>query len=418
MKCSITNFIFINLLVIGMGGYLYMVWSRRWTTPQRQDMPTTSPYDREIYLYNRGYHMHLSNETLFRSKHSLPRPKIPSSNPHKVALDSTEFRCLSNDSEEDCSKKTAKFKELMLIHLSNSFEEESNVLKHSNNTYNVHYEGIREDFRAKSAKQVLCELLNTKFKTLKKSDINEDETLRNSMPKREFFENKYFNSCVMVTNAGALRHSDLGRFIDSHEVVLRFNHAPTRHFNHDVGSKTTVRVLNSQVVTRPEFKFLTSPLYKNLTLVVWDPSNYSASLEEWLKRPEHNFIPNLMAYRKQEARPRIFMVNPLTVWDVWDFLQRNSPKRLRKNPPSSGFLGLRLLLPHCSFVDVVEYVPSTRASKRCHYFDPKENPACTFGAWHPLAAEKLLTYHFNDATDDDVFQKGFVRVSGFRNLKC
>lgn len=35
--------------------------------------------------------------------------------------------------------------------------------------------------------------------------------------------------------------------IDLHDIVLRFNHAPTKGHENDVGSKTTIRVVNSQV---------------------------------------------------------------------------------------------------------------------------------------------------------------------------
>lgn len=36
-------------------------------------------------------------------------------------------------------------------------------------------------------------------------------------------------------------------FIDLHNIVMRFNDAPTAGFEEDVGSKTTIRVINSQV---------------------------------------------------------------------------------------------------------------------------------------------------------------------------
>lgn len=229
MRCSaVTNAIFLNLIIFGMGSYIYMVWTQYWVTPQRHDTSTTSTYDRQIYLYNRGYLPDEANKTelalLSRSKHELranvtyiknSRPRIPSSNTHQFQLDTEKYQCLRNDSQTNCSIKTTEFKEKLLTELSNTFEDESNILKSGNlnNTYNVHYVGPRENFRDKTPKQVLCELLNTKLQTLKRADIDVSESIKSSMPKREFFENKYFNSCAVIASSGALKHSNLGSFI-------------------------------------------------------------------------------------------------------------------------------------------------------------------------------------------------------------
>lgn len=110
-------------------------------------------------------------------------------------------------------------------------------------------------------------------------------------------------------------------------------------FEEDVGSKTTMRVLNSQVVSKPQFQFLDSNLYKNVTLLVWDPSNYTATLSEWLKRPEHDLFSTYIDYKRLFPKSKFFILNPQSLWRLWDFLQSNSPGRLRRNPPSSGFLG-------------------------------------------------------------------------------
>ena len=53
-----------------------------------------------------------------------------------------------------------------------------------------------------------------------------------------------------------------------------------------------------------------------------------------------------------------------SLWSMWDWLQSVTAWPLLPTPPSSGFLGLVLLLHHCSSVHVFEYIPSMRLTKR------------------------------------------------------
>lgn len=62
--------------------------------------------------------------------------------------------------------------------------------------------------------------------------------------------------------------------------MVRFNNAPTNDFELDVGEKTSLRILNSQILSKPEFHFMNSSLYHNVTLLVWDPCKYNATLDE------------------------------------------------------------------------------------------------------------------------------------------
>lgn len=224
---TLINIVFINLAVIGIVGYFYMIWMQYWAAPPQPDMTTISIYDQSIYLYNRGYLVNRSEEILKRSKHHATnsanaiRPRFPSGNPHKVLPDTREFLCRSNDTEESCSNKTLNFKQIILTHLSNSLHDEGNSLKQGNNTYNVHYAGSRENYKSKLPKQLLCELLNIKFKTIKKADVDSLNHLRSAMPKREFFENKFYNSCVVVASSGALKHSKLGPFIGYLQYIFK-----------------------------------------------------------------------------------------------------------------------------------------------------------------------------------------------------
>lgn len=108
--------------------------------------------------------------------------------------------------------------------------------------------------------------------------------------------------------------------------------------------------------------------------------------------------------------------------------------------------GVALLLPYCSYVDIVEYMPSTRLTSRCHYYDTEVSAhfanfailelklsmsritrflfvsqmdsACTFGAWHPLAAEKLMTYDMNSADEFTTFQNGIIRIRKPKSNGC
>ncbi|KAK3260058.1 hypothetical protein CYMTET_30970, partial [Cymbomonas tetramitiformis] len=53
-----------------------------------------------------------------------------------------------------------------------------------------------------------------------------------------------FRTCALVGNAGHITKRDYGMYIDSHELVVRFNVLPTIGFEQFVGRKTSLRVVN------------------------------------------------------------------------------------------------------------------------------------------------------------------------------
>lgn len=427
---AVSIWVFINLLFFGMCGYMYLLWSQYWIYTQTEDSTTAYNYDQQIYYYNRGYPPSYFNDTpkfntsdrRKRAQHTTKenpitiiknsKPRFPNLQESEFQMDTKKFRCLQNESTSECHKKTFEYKTQLLKELRRvSLMDESNMLKHKN-PYNVHYNGTKGVDT--NVKDMLCALQSINLKTITRNEYPfSNETFKEFFPKKGPFENKTFKSCAIVASAGSLRDSSLGQRIDSHEVVLRFNHAPTEKYEVDVGGKTNFRILNSQVVSKPKFNFLQSKMYRNITILVWDPNRFMESLDDWFKKPDFNLFPNYFEHRRSYRKTKTYVLNPNSLWDLWVFLQKYSINQLPKNPPSSGFLGLAVLLHHCDYVDMFEYIPSVRVTKICHYFDEEDNPACTFGAWHPLASEKLFAYSLNIASDNAVFQTGYIRIPGF-----
>ncbi|NWX25370.1 SIAT1 sialyltransferase, partial [Notiomystis cincta] len=287
------------------------------------------------------------------------------------------------------------------------------------NKYNVTYSGKRN---AKlSPEKLLCQLRDRVNVTM----VQRSDGPFGASEWQQYLPGKSLSEavgllgrCAVVSSAGSLKSSRLGQEIDSHDAVLRFNGAPVRGFQDDVGQKTTVRLVNSQLVTVEEQQFLREPLYNTGILIVWDPAPYHAEIHEWYRKPDYNFFESYKAYRRTHPEQPFYILNPKMQWQLWDILQENSLEDIQPNPPSSGMLGIVLMMTLCDQVDVYEFLPSKRQTDICHYYQKFHDHACTMGAYHPLLFEKNLVKHMNQGTDEDIYTHGKVTLPGFRNVRC
>ena len=74
-------------------------------------------------------------------------------------------------------------------------------------------------------------------------------------------------------------------------------------------------------------------------------------------------------------------------WELWDIIQEISSELIQPNPPSSGMLGIAIMMSLCDQVDIYEFLPSKRKTDVCYYYQRYFDSACTMGACHPLPFE-------------------------------
>ncbi|XP_041723637.1 beta-galactoside alpha-2,6-sialyltransferase 2-like [Coregonus clupeaformis] len=294
----------------------------------------------------------------------------------------------------------------------------------SANKHHVAYKGGRR--AAQSSRELLCELKDqARLRTLDGSEQPFSSLGWAHLVPRLALEQLYrqggqrgFRSCAVVTSAGAILHSGLGKEIDSHDAVLRFNAAPTEGYVRDVGNKTTIRIINSQILADPKHRFNTSSLYKKVTLVAWDPAPYAVNLHKWYASPDYNLFSPYMEHRRLHPTQPFYVLHPKYVWQLWDVIQGNTQETIQPNPPSSGFIGILLMMALCDEVHVYEYIPSLRQTDLCHYHERYYDAACTLGAYHPLLYEKSLVQRINTGPERDLKRKGRVTLPGFSTVNC
>ncbi|XP_034417125.1 beta-galactoside alpha-2,6-sialyltransferase 2 [Cyclopterus lumpus] len=294
----------------------------------------------------------------------------------------------------------------------------------SANKHHVSYTGHRRSSR--SAKELLCQMkAQARLRTVDGSEqpFSSLGWARLVPPRplehlRGRQDQSSFQTCAVVTSAGAILRSGLGKEIDTHDAVLRFNAAPTEGYERDVGNKTTIRIINSQILANPKHRFNTSSIYKNVTLVAWDPAPYNVDLHKWYASPDYNLFGPYIEHRKLHPGQPFYILHPSYVWRLWDVIQGNTQENIQPNPPSSGFIGILLMMALCEQVHVYEYIPSMRQTDLCHYHERYYDAACTLGAYHPLLYEKSLVQRINTGPESDLRKKGRVTLPGLGTLNC
>jgi len=408
---------FLCLLTGGTVSYVYIMWTNYWTRVRTMDSSHVARQERTGGELRRNV---LHRQRRPPGAPEEPRPRLHQPAPlHQVTrADPAVVWSLPQDK---LAAHLTLYREQIVAQLRSTVRETGQQVAGANfpNTYNVSYRGTMrnkmEVRNSRSPRQLLCDAAkHVRLETFKRGNhLFQKLQLDRFFPDVNFLEDKVYNSCAVVSSAGSLKDSGLGPFIDSHDLVIRFNNAPTEGYSKDVGNRTSVRVVNSQVVAKPQFKFLESRLFSESAVLVWDPSGYNASLPSWYNRPDWPFFEQFFSKRLMAPEDSLFLLQPSSLWAAWNWLQSVTAWPLLPTPPSSGFLGVLVALQKCRVAHVFEYIPSMRLTKRCHYYDSHENLGCTLGDWHPLSAEKLIAMGLHTGTDLQMLGEGYITIPGF-----
>lgn len=192
--------------------------------------------------------------------------------------------------------------------------------------------------------------------------------------------------CVVVGNGGIIKKTSLGKTIDDHDVVIRLNDAPTKGYEVDVGSRTTLRM------AYPESSFQTSRLYDDhwlYVMIVFKPSDL-----EWITdvaagkkvRPSLHFWKSVArSVPKPADEFRIF--NPLIIRETATLIGFTIGNgRMNKNVPTTGSFAIAMATRLCDEVSVVGF--GYTEDKPLHYYDALQMKVVKKSWTHNIDQEK------------------------------
>ncbi|XP_077163022.1 CMP-N-acetylneuraminate-beta-galactosamide-alpha-2,3-sialyltransferase 4 isoform X2 [Paroedura picta] len=178
--------------------------------------------------------------------------------------------------------------------------------------------------------------------------------------------------CAVVGNGHRLRNSSMGDTINKYDVVIRLNNAPVHGYEHDVGSKTTMRLFY------PESAHFNPKTENNpntlLVLVAFKPMDF-----QWMETILHDKKRIRKGFWKQppliwDANPeQIRILNPYFMEITAAKLLKLPMKHLKKikQKPTTGLVAITLALHFCDLVHIAGfgYPDSSNKKQTIHYYE-------------------------------------------------
>ena len=182
------------------------------------------------------------------------------------------------------------------------------------------------------------------------------EDMVNLLPDEDILGAKYFDTCAIVGSSGVLLSTMKGQEIDSHDAVIRFNKAPTKGFETYVGSRTSLRLVNTN-----------HALFRSANETV---------IQQMQSRTGWMIYRKIMKVGRGNGIPH-FVFHP----KFSSFVSSNT-----RALPTNGYFALWLSLHKCARVTMYGFFHSATFKFPYHYFN-REVPRKGGTAIHDYLAE-------------------------------
>ena len=210
-----------------------------------------------------------------------------------------------------------------------------------------------------------------------------------------------FGTCAVVSSAPSLLKFSFGEEIDAHDAVFRINLAPTKSYEKHVGSRTTVRVLNNDVIRSSKYSATLLDIDKKSNpslFIVRDlfgskAINSCVAIEKVFKG-RSSFD---LAMKKRNMTGNVHINHPIFVeLGLMEIGRLVLNKRTRISFSSGTFTAL-VAMELCKNVTLYEVATDIRTTRK-HYYTPiteknSKKDAPLYRGFHPLSRERELMEH-------------------------
>jgi len=187
------------------------------------------------------------------------------------------------------------------------------------------------------------------------------------------FAGSRWSSCAVVGNGRSMLESGIGHEIDVHEAVFRINMAPVLGFQHDVGSKTTVRFSFPPICGS-----IAGHTYEEAHICM-NAGSSTGSYEAFLKMRDA-FSLVLRQIKLDRARTNQTASAPSFFASSREFDRLALNAGIVPSGPTSGLSALLFALSNCDHVSAYGFTagllrhdfPGPVKLIRAHYYDDKD----------------------------------------------